>query len=109
MSGPFAHSRNPIYLANVMLTVGFGFALGSRWFLLGAVVLFFLLLTPCLGKNIYHVGNSHTWDFTDQPLPYQAFLDGRYVDNGVRVSWLAPTDLYVDANKILHLHNTANL
>ena len=39
--------------------------------------------------------HSHTWDFTDQPLPYQAFLDGRYVDNGVRLSWLAPTDLYV--------------
>ena len=43
MSGPFAHSRNPIYLANVMLVTGFGFALGSRWYLFGAVVLFFLL------------------------------------------------------------------
>ncbi len=40
--------------------------------------------------------HSHTWDFTDQPLPYQAFLDGRYVDNGVRLSWLAPTDLYLE-------------
>ncbi len=39
--------------------------------------------------------HSHTWDFTDTPLPYQAFLDGRYVDNGVRLSWLAPTDLYL--------------
>ena len=43
MSGPFAHSRNPIYLANVMLVAGFGFALGSRWFVFGAVALFFLL------------------------------------------------------------------
>lgn len=42
-SGPFAHSRNPIYLANVLLVAGFGFALGSRWFLFGAVALFFLL------------------------------------------------------------------
>ena len=42
-TGPFAHSRNPIYLANVLLVAGFGFALGSRWFLFGAVVLFFLL------------------------------------------------------------------
>ena len=40
--------------------------------------------------------HSHTWDFTDQPLPYQAFLDGRYVDNGVRLSWLAPTDVYLE-------------
>ena len=42
-TGPFAHSRNPIYLANVLLVAGFGFALGSRWFLFGAVALFFLL------------------------------------------------------------------
>lgn len=42
-SGPFAHSRNPIYLANVLLVAGFGFGLGSRWFLFGAVALFFLL------------------------------------------------------------------
>ncbi len=40
--------------------------------------------------------HSHTWDFTDQPLPYQAFLDDRFVDNGVRLSWVAPTDLYVE-------------
>ncbi len=42
-SGPFAHSRNPIYLGDVLLVAGFGFVLGSRWFIIGAVVLFFLL------------------------------------------------------------------
>lgn len=40
--------------------------------------------------------HSHTWDFTDQPLPYQAFLGGQYLDNGVQMRWLAPTDLYVE-------------
>jgi hypothetical protein len=40
--------------------------------------------------------HSHYWDFTDQALPYQAFLDGRYVDNGVQLRWLAPTDLFVE-------------
>jgi len=40
--------------------------------------------------------HRHTWDFVDQALPYQAFLDGRYVDNGVQVRWLAPSDLYVE-------------
>ncbi len=40
--------------------------------------------------------HMHTWDFADQALPYDAFLDGRYVDNGVQVRWLAPTDLYVE-------------
>jgi hypothetical protein len=40
--------------------------------------------------------HMHTWDFADQALPYEAFLDGRYVDNGVQLSWLAPTDLYLE-------------
>jgi hypothetical protein len=47
------------------------------------------------GIGYLNAKHSHTWDFTDMPLPYQAFLDGRYVDNGIRVSWLAPTDLYL--------------
>jgi len=40
--------------------------------------------------------HSHQWDFTDLPLPYQAFFDGRHVDNGVQLRWLAPTDLYME-------------
>ncbi|MDH3576284.1 MAG: hypothetical protein OEO71_00505 [Gammaproteobacteria bacterium] len=40
--------------------------------------------------------HSHTWDFVDQPLPYQAFLGDQYVDTGVQVRWLAPTDLYME-------------
>ncbi len=48
------------------------------------------------GLGYLNSKHSHTWDFTDQPLPYQAFLDGRYVDNGVRLSWLAPTDIFVE-------------
>jgi hypothetical protein len=40
--------------------------------------------------------HSHTWDFTDQPLPYREFLGGRYIDNGVQLRWLAPTALYLE-------------
>ncbi|NCF14457.1 MAG: hypothetical protein GWP62_04050 [Gammaproteobacteria bacterium] len=40
--------------------------------------------------------HSHQWDFADQPLPYQAFLDGRYFDGGLQMRWLAPTDLYME-------------
>lgn len=48
------------------------------------------------GLGYLNSKHSHTWDFTDQPLPYQAFLDGRFVDNGVRLSWLAPTDVFIE-------------
>jgi protein-S-isoprenylcysteine O-methyltransferase Ste14 len=38
-SGPFAFSRNPIYLANVLLLFGLGLALGNLWFWPLALVL----------------------------------------------------------------------
>ena len=40
--------------------------------------------------------HSHSWDFADQPLPYQAFLGDQYLDDGVQLRWIAPTDLYVE-------------
>ncbi|MCL2656657.1 MAG: porin [Betaproteobacteria bacterium] len=40
--------------------------------------------------------HSHTWDFVDSPLAYQAFLGGQFGDDGVEVRWLAPTDLYLE-------------
>lgn len=43
VDGPFTFSRNPIYLANVLLTAGLGLALGNRWLVLGAAILFVLL------------------------------------------------------------------
>ena len=40
--------------------------------------------------------HSHSWDFVDQPLVYQAFLGNQYLDDGVQLRWLAPTDLYLE-------------
>ncbi len=40
--------------------------------------------------------HAHSWDFADQPLPYQAFLGDQYLDDGMQVRWIAPTDLYVE-------------
>jgi protein-S-isoprenylcysteine O-methyltransferase Ste14 len=37
-SGPFALSRNPIYLGNTILTLGFGVLFGNPWFFIGAIV-----------------------------------------------------------------------
>lgn len=37
-SGPFAVTRNPIYLANVIFLLGIGLAAGIVWFLPGAVI-----------------------------------------------------------------------
>ena len=40
--------------------------------------------------------HSHTWDFVDNPLAYQAMLGTQYGDDGVQVSWLPPIDQYVE-------------
>jgi len=40
--------------------------------------------------------HSHAWDFADAPLVYAAFWNGAYNDDGVRVSWVAPTDLFLE-------------
>lgn len=58
-------------------------------------------LTLRMGRHFANIGylnekHAHTWDFADQPLPYQAFLGGQYLDDGVGLRWLAPTDLYLE-------------
>ena len=40
--------------------------------------------------------HSHTWDFVDAPLAYQAFLGTQFNDDGVQLAWLAPTDQFVE-------------
>ncbi len=38
--------------------------------------------------------HAHADDFADRPLPYRAFLDGAYNDDGFEASLVLPTDLY---------------
>ena len=38
--------------------------------------------------------HAHADDFADRPLPYRAFLDNAYNDDGVEVSMVLPTDVY---------------
>lgn len=40
--------------------------------------------------------HAHTWDFVDQPLVYQAFLEGQLKVDGVQLRALLPTDQFVE-------------
>lgn len=40
--------------------------------------------------------HAHSWDFADQPLPYQALLGDQYLDDGVQFRWIAPTAMYFE-------------
>ena len=60
-------------------------------------------LSMRMGRTYSNIGylnsqHSHAWDFTDQPLVYQAFLGNQYLDDGLQVRWLAPTDLFTEVN-----------
>lgn len=40
--------------------------------------------------------HAHTDDFADRPLPYRAFLNGGFNDDGAQLSYVLPTDLFVE-------------
>lgn len=48
------------------------------------------------GVGYLNSQHSHTWDFVDNPLAYQAFLGTQYGDDGVQLHWLAPIDQYLE-------------
>ena len=48
------------------------------------------------GVGYLNPRHAHTWDFVDNPLAYQAMLGTQYGDDGVQLTWLAPTDRYLE-------------
>ena len=54
-----------------------------------------------LGRFYSNVGylnshHTHTDNFVDRPLAYQAFLANQYGDDGVQLRWVAPLDLFLE-------------
>jgi hypothetical protein len=39
--------------------------------------------------------HGHQWDFSDAPLIYRGLFGNQLIDDGIQLSWLAPTDLYL--------------
>ena len=53
-SGPYAHSRNPLYFGSFLIAAGF--AVAAHWSLLVAVVAFFLLIYyPTMRREIANI------------------------------------------------------
>ncbi len=48
------------------------------------------------GLGYLNEQHNHVWDFIDAPLAYQAFLGGQYQTNGVQLTWVAPTDQFLE-------------
>jgi hypothetical protein len=53
------------------------------------------------GQYLSNIGylnsiHKHAHDFTDRPLVNDALLGGHLIDTGLEVSWIAPTDVYLN-------------
>src|SRR5262249_42934579 len=48
------------------------------------------------GVGYLNERHAHDWSFSDAPLPYKAFLNNQFADDGVQVRWLAPIDMYLE-------------
>lgn len=58
-------------------------------------------LTVKAGRFLSGIGyvnerHAHDWIFSDAALPYRAFLNSQYGDDGLQVRWLAPTDQFLE-------------
>jgi hypothetical protein len=48
------------------------------------------------GLGYLNLQHEHAWDFGDAPLVYSALFGNKYLDDGLRVSWIAPSDLFIE-------------
>jgi hypothetical protein len=39
--------------------------------------------------------HGHAWDFADAPLIYRGLFGDQLIDDGIQLSWVAPTDIYL--------------
>ena len=54
-AGPFAYSRNPIYVGNVAIIVGLTMAKGSLWYLLLVPIVFLLIQDLAIKREEAHI------------------------------------------------------
>lgn len=48
MTGPYAHTRNPLYLGSMLIAFGFALASRSLWITLALIVLFAIIYVPVI-------------------------------------------------------------
>jgi len=58
-------------------------------------------LTLKFGRFFSEIGylnqqHIHAWDFADEPLIYRGLFNSQYNDDGLQLSWLAPTSFYLN-------------
>lgn len=63
MSGPYEWSRNPIYIAGLMIFLGVGLLLGNAWLLLFTVLLFIILNVHVIDREEAYLSDKFGEDY----------------------------------------------
>src|SRR5206468_5389884 len=56
MTGPYAYTRNPLYLGSLIMACGFALAARSWWIVAGIVLLFFVIYLPVIRAEEVFLG-----------------------------------------------------
>ncbi|NOT63018.1 MAG: isoprenylcysteine carboxylmethyltransferase family protein [Acidobacteria bacterium] len=54
-SGPYAHTRNPLYFGSFVMVAGFAVAGGNKWVALWLVWLFLMIYRPVMRAEVAHI------------------------------------------------------
>lgn len=73
-SGPFAFSRNPIYVAGLLGMVGFAVAANSLWFLAALVVIFFVLRYGVIAREEIYLERKFGAEYLDYKAKVRRWL-----------------------------------
>jgi len=71
-AGPYAHTRNPLYVANLLLLAGFCIMAGHVWVTALALLAFVMIYRPVIGEEAQHMEELFGEDYrrwsADVPL-----------------------------------------
>jgi protein-S-isoprenylcysteine O-methyltransferase Ste14 len=89
--GPYAYTRNPLYLGSLILAVGFALAARSWWIVAGIVLLFFVIYLPVIRAEEVFLGERFP-QFAEYVREVPSLLPrvSRFGKGGGEFSW----DLY---------------
>jgi protein-S-isoprenylcysteine O-methyltransferase Ste14 len=54
-SGPYAHTRNPLYLGSFVMVAGFAIAGGNKWVALWLIWVFMIVYRPVMQAEVAHI------------------------------------------------------
>ena len=73
-TGPFAYSRNPIYVGALIGLIGFAIAVNSLWFLVALVVIFFVLQFGVIAREEAYLTRKFGQTYLDYKAKVRPWL-----------------------------------